>query len=231
MFMITFLPFISACLLISGGLAHIWRLVYTCAARTVTSAHTFHFSACNFSSLCAADTPIKLTIGSFSLTTVHQRGRNKRPCVNPIVATGRKRKWMKTCFRHIKLLSNVSAPMHLKCFLANVVCLSAWKWKWLHLAYRCCEKYGDVGYMPYAWSMMRPIAIHATASAFYELKPGKDDTVVTVDGMASPLITLQYGTVSRGSKHWILGFWGRFVSWIKTISVHTAFRHFGQIDA
>ena len=43
--------------------------------------------------------------------------------------------------------------------------------------------------------MTRVVVMHETASGYYELKPGKDDTVVTVDGMASPLITLQYGTV------------------------------------
>ena len=33
------------------------------------------------------------------------------------------------------------------------------------------------------------------ASRNYELALGKDDTVVQVDGLDSPLITLQYGTV------------------------------------
>ena len=36
---------------------------------------------------------------------------------------------------------------------------------------------------------------HTPASGYYELKPGNDNSVVTVDGMVSPLITLQYGTV------------------------------------
>ena len=40
--------------------------------------------------------------------------------------------------------------------------------------------------------------LHTTASGYYELKPGDDNSVVTVDGMVSPLITLQYGTVRSG---------------------------------
>ena len=62
-------------------------------------------------------------------------------------------------------------------------------------------------------SMTRVVVMHETASGYYELKPGEDDTVVTVDGLVSPLITLQYGTVSR--LKWIefrfFFFWNRLV--------------------
>ena len=39
--------------------------------------------------------------------------------------------------------------------------------------------------------------IHETASRIYELEFGKDDTVVMVDGLKSPLISLQFKKVRK----------------------------------
>ena len=42
---------------------------------------------------------------------------------------------------------------------------------------------------------MNDVVIHETASRNYELDIGLDDTIVTVDGLDSPLISLQFGQV------------------------------------
>ena len=44
---------------------------------------------------------------------------------------------------------------------------------------------------------MNDVVIHETASRKYELEIGWDDRIVMVDGLMSPLISLQYGMVKN----------------------------------
>ena len=61
---------------------------------------------------------------------------------------------------------------------------------------------------------MNDAVMHKTASRKYELEIGWNDRIVMVDGLMSPLISLQYGTVKtmlKSDRSMILIF--VFVSW------------------